>query len=242
MNPSNHFPPPGPCALKVLPDPYQTAFRQGSAHHLPGQFLPAQIDFWFTALFIVPFTLLYASPILIFVPSFIYWAIWKPEVYPQFFQKVFQQSLPDLGLTLLLLALATGLIILITYQAWDMAQLTYRTWHADRIRKQGGQAYGLVLLSQGIVGRLINKVEGHNCLWLPRQAVIEVAWHRMWEEGTKRSRWVHRTRVCYQTEKGTHHWLTLKGTLLQLGDGVNYQASDRALYDWLFDWWKQPQA
>lgn len=230
-------PPVGPCALSALPEPYQTAFRQGSAHHLPGDFLPVQTD-WFIQIFMLPFILLYALPVITLGPALINQAIRQPASYLRFFQTVAQQSPAQIILTLLLLLLATLLVLYCAYQSWDMAQSFYRTWDAHRVRKQGGEAYGLVLLPHGIVGRLVDSINGHNCLWLPRSAIANVVWQRMREEGAKHSRWVNRTRIGYETENSDRNWITLKGTLVQMGYANGDPHSDQALYDTLKTWWR----
>ncbi|ACA99186.1 hypothetical protein SYNPCC7002_A1187 [Picosynechococcus sp. PCC 7002] len=90
-------------------------------------------------------------------------------------------------------------------------------------------------------GRLIDNLGRHNCLWLPRQAIADIAWHRMREEGAKRSYWVNRTRICYVSAKGKKHWLTLEGRIVDLGysnHGHTDDRADRALYEALVKWWK----
>ncbi len=237
---SNSFPPAGLYPLIALPEPYQTAFRLGSAHHLPGQFLPAQTD-WFIQICLLPFMVMYALPILGLVPALISQAIRKPASYGRLWQTLTQQSLPELGFTLLLFLILAVLIGYCTYMAWDMAQSFYRTWHCSRLRKQKEEGYGIVLLSHGLVGRLIDNLGRHNCLWLPRQAIADIAWHRMREEGAKRSYWVNRTRICYVSAKGKKHWLTLEGRIVDLGysnHGHTDDRTDRALYAVLVKWWK----
>lgn len=63
----------------------------------------------------------------------------------------------------------------------------------------------------------------------------------MREEGAKRSRWVHRTRICYVTATGDHQWLTLKGDIVQLGYAAGDKRGDRALYETLAAWWQQAE-
>jgi hypothetical protein len=118
------------------------------------------------------------------------------------------------------------------------AQGLYRTWRATRMRQRGDDGYGLVLLSHGLVGRLVDSGERHHCLWLPRTAIAEIAWQRMREEGAKHARWVNRTRICYITAAQQRRWLTLKGGIVQLGYSEGDPRSDRALYDTLIAWWQ----
>lgn len=238
MPPPNSFPPAGLCALSALPEPYQTAFRLGTAHCLPGQFLPAQTD-WFLQIFMLPFTLMYASPLLVLGPGLLYQALYQPAGYRRFWQTLRQQSLVQVGLTGLLLLLIGVLIGYCTYQAWELAQFFYRTWQAARMRRRHEQGYGVVLLSHAMVGRLVDNLGRHNCLWLPRSAIAKVAWQQVREEGAKRSRWVYRTRLCYVSATGEHCWLTLKGTIVQLGYPTGDQRGDRALYETLLAWWQE---
>jgi hypothetical protein len=234
---ANAFPPPGLCAFSALPEPYQTAFRQGSAQHLPGQFLPAQTD-WFLQIFLLPLGLMYASPLLVLIPSLIAQAIREPDSYLRFWQKTMAFSPLGRIVILLLLLLIAVLIGFMADQAWGYAQGLYRTWRATRMRQRGEHGYGLVLLSHGLVGRLVDSVERHHCLWLPRTAIAEIAWQQMREEGAKHARWVNRTRICYLTADQQRRWLTLKGGLVQLGYSEGDPRSDRALYDTLIAWWQ----
>ncbi|NEQ46898.1 MAG: hypothetical protein F6K00_26475 [Leptolyngbya sp. SIOISBB] len=236
----NSFPPPGRCSLSALPDPYQTAFHLGSAHHLPGQFLPAHTD-WFLQIVFLPFMLMYAFPILTFGPWLIVQAVRQPGSYLQFLSKVLQQTLLQIAFTALLLSLVILLIGHCTYQAWDLAQSFYRTWHISRMRQKREYGYGLVLLSHAITGRLVDNFGWRrNCLWLPRQAIAHIAWHKMREEGAKHSRWVYRTRICYISTAGDKHWLTLKGDIVRVEIGAPVPMNDRDLYDTLVDWWQYP--
>lgn len=237
MPSSNSFPTAGLCSLTALPEPYQMAFRQGSAHHLPGKFLPAQTD-WFIQFFMLPFIVLYASPLLLLAPALINQAIRQPGSYLRFGQRVMQQSPLQIGLTLLLGLLIVVLIAHCTYQAWDLAQSLYRTWHIRQMRQRGEHGYGLVLLSHAVVGRLVDNLGRHNCLWLPRQAIADITWQRVREEGAKRSRWVDRTRISYVSATGEQHWLTLRGEIVQLGYASGDSRGDRALYETLISWWK----
>lgn len=234
----NSFPPPGQCSFSALPDPYQTAFRLGSAHHLPGQFLPAHTD-WFIQIALLPFMLIYGSPILTLGPSLILQTFRKPSSYGQLLAKVMQQTPLQIAFTGLLLLLIIGLIGYCTYQAWEMAQSFYRTWHVSRLRKNREYGYGLVLLSHAMVGRLVDNLGWHNCLWLPRQAIAHIAWQEMREEGAKHSRWVYRTRICYVSAQGDQHWLTLRGDTVRVDTNAPVPMRDRDLYDTLYNWWQQ---
>jgi len=242
MTASNSFPLAGVCSLRALPEPYQTAFRQGSAHHLPGRFLPAKVD-WFIQILLLPFAVMYALPILALGFSFLYQAIRKPASYLRFGQTIVQQDLPALGVTLLLFLLAGVLIVYCAYQAWEQAQSFYRTWHCSRLRRRAAAGYGVVLLSHVMAARLIDNLGRHNCLWLPKASIVDIVWQRMREEGAKRSRWVERTRICYVSADGEHRWLTLKGDIVDLGYFAHEMKRDRALYEALIDWWggRSPQ-
>ena len=238
MNSSNLLPSAGLYSLVALPEPYQTAFRQGSAHHLPGQFLPAKTD-WFIQIALLPFTLMYALPILTLGPSLLHHAIRQPQSYVRFWQVLTQQDLPELGMMLILFLLAALLIGHCADRAWDQAQSFYRTWHCSRLRRRAEEGYGVVLLPDAIVGRLLDNLGRRNCLWLPKQSIAKIVWQRMREEGAKRSRWVNRTRICYVSANGKHQWLTLKGDVVDLGYAAHEPMSDRALYETLMDWWQE---
>ncbi|WP_204137683.1 hypothetical protein [Halomicronema sp. CCY15110] len=236
----NTFPPPGLCSFSALPDPYKTAFRLGSAHHLPGQFLPAHTD-KFLQIFCLPFMLMYASPILILGPWLIIQAVRQPSRYLQFVIQVGATAQTPLQIVFIVL-LFLLMVVLIGYcawQAWDLAQSCYRTWHIARLRKNREYGYGLVLLSHGITGRLVNNFDWrHNCLWLPRQAIAYITWQKMREAGAKRSYWVYRTRICYLSATGDQHWLTLKGDTVRGKAGASVAMRDRDLYDTLQHWWQ----
>ncbi len=239
----NTFPSPGLCSFEALPDPYKTAFRLGSAQHLPGQFLPAHTD-WFLQIVLLPFMLMYAAPILTLGPWLIIQAVREPGSYLEFFFKVqaVAQTPLQVAFTVLLLVLIVVLIGYCTWQAWDVAQSFYRTWQISRLRKKGDCGYGLVLLSHAMTGRLVNNFGWrHNCLWLPRAAIAHIAWQEMREEGAKRTHWVYRTRICYVSDAGKQHWLTLKGDIVRTEPGVPIGMSDRELFDTLHHWWQQPQ-
>jgi hypothetical protein len=113
--------------------------------------------------------------------------------------------------------LGVVLIGVCSYQSWEMALSFYRTWQVSRMRRRGEQGYGVVLLSHAMVGRLVDNVGWHNCLWLPKRAIAHIVWKEIREEGAKRSRWVYRTHIRYITAKGDSAWLTLKGDMFQLG-------------------------
>ena len=240
----NTFPPPGLCTFSALPDPYKTAFRLGSAQHLPGQLLPAHAD-WFLQIVLLPFMLMYAAPILILGPWLIIQAVLEPGSYLEFLLRVqaVAQTPLQVAFTVLLLLLVVVLIGYCTWQAWDLAQSFYRTWQVSRMRKKGDYGYGLVLLSHAITGRLVNNFGWrHNCLWLPRAAIADIAWQEMREEGAKRTRWVYRTRICYASATGEKHWLTLRGDTVRMNASALEAMGDRDLFDTLYDWWQQAQS
>lgn len=238
---SSVFPAPGPCPFSALPDPYQTAFRQGSAHHLPGQFLPAQID-WFLQIFLLPFALMYAAPLLVLVPGLIIQALQHPGNYLRFWQMMVASSPLQIAFTLGLLLLIGVLMGVMALQAWDYSRGLMDTWRATQGRRRGDYGYGLVLLSHGLVGRLLEKMGSHRCLWVPRSAIADIVWQQVREEGAKQVRYVYRTRLCYRSASGQHHWLTLEGGLVDLGYDAGDSRGDRALYDTLIAWWQLPNA
>ena len=238
---------PGLCSLQDLPDPYQFAFRQGSAHHLPGKFLPAQVD-WFTQIFMLPFWLIYALPPLTVPPILLSELVQNPAGYARFFQTIKRQNLEENAMTLVLFTLCGVLLVYFVWIAWDGSSGFVRTWQANRLQRQGEHGFGIVLLDRGIVARLIDNIDGRNCLWLPREAIAEILWQRVREEGAKHSRWVDRTRLCYVTEdrgKPQKRWLTLKGRMVQTGhpigdSSVGDSRGDRFLFEQLDNWWRSP--
>ncbi|WP_072620327.1 hypothetical protein [Spirulina major] len=240
---TDRTPPPGLCSLQTLPDPYQLAFRQGSAHYLPGQFLPVNVD-WFTQILLLPLWLLiYALPPLTLPIAFINQWIRAPESYGRFFRTVQQQNAVETAIMVGLFGLIGVLLVYSAWVAWDAGSSFVRTWQAHRWQRRGDHGFGLVLLEQGLVARLIDNLDGYNCLWLPRDAIADILWQRIREEGAKRSRWVYRTRLCYVTTdqgKPQTRWLTLKGYFVQTDYPVGDVRSDRALFEQLHGWWRSP--
>lgn len=230
-------PPPGLCALRDLPEPYQFAFRQGSAHHLPGQFLPVEVD-WFVQFFLLPFWLMYALP-----PLTLPLVLLNPENYGRLFQIIKQQNALENSLMAGLFGLLGTLLVYLAWMACEGAASFVRTWQAHRWQKCHGHGFGLVLLEWGMVARLINNIDGRNCLWLAREAIADIVWQRIREEGAKHSRWVYRTRLCYITEhrgKQRKCWLTLRGDIVKTGPLPGHLKSDRALFEHLYNWWQRP--
>ncbi|MEO0870115.1 MAG: hypothetical protein AAFY17_17130, partial [Cyanobacteria bacterium J06642_11] len=160
----------------------------------------------------------------------------KPGSYLRFWQTLMQQKLSERAMTLLLILLAGILILHCANQAWELAQSFYRTWHCSQLRRRSKASYGIVLLPDVMVARLIDNLGRHNCLWLPQEALVNIAWQRMREEGAKHSRWVDRTRIGYIAANGKHRWLTLKGNVVDLGAAAREE--DRILYETLVDWWQ----
>ena len=167
----------GLCSLQSLPDPYQFAFRQGSAHHLPGQFLPAEVD-WFTQILFLPFWLIYALPPLTLPLAFLNQWVQNPESYDRFFQTVRQQNAGEMALMVGLFGLLGVLLVYCAWIAWDAGSSFVRTWQAHQWQRRSEHGFGLVLLEQGLVARLIDNIEGHNCFWLPREAIANITWQR----------------------------------------------------------------
>lgn len=230
--------PPGLCSLQNLLEPYQLAFRQGSAHHLPGQFLPVEVD-WFVQICLLPFWLMYALPVLT-LPL----VLFNPNNYGRFFQVVRQQSIGETALMMGLLGLTGILLAYCAWMAWDGGSSCVRTWQAHQLQRRNEHGFGIVLLEQGVVARLIDNIDGHNCLWLPRESIEDIMWQRIREEGAKHSRWVYRTRLCYVTEhqgKQQKRWLTLKGHMVKTGYPTGDSRGDRALFDQLYAWWQAPE-
>ncbi|MEM6502066.1 MAG: hypothetical protein AAF685_09540 [Cyanobacteria bacterium P01_C01_bin.89] len=239
------LPQPGLCSFQQLPDPYRFAFQQGSAHHLPGQFLPAEVD-WFSQIFMLPFWLIYALPPLIMLPALLSEVVLQSEGYTRFLQAISRQSLGENALTLGLFVLCGGLLIYSAWFAWDGGSSFVRTWQAHRLQKCGDHGFGLVLLERGIIARLIDNIDGRNCIWLPREAIADILWHRGREEGAKHSRWVYRTQLCYITEhrgKPQKRWIKLKGSMVKTGipienSSVRDSRGDRFLFEQLDHWWR----
>jgi hypothetical protein len=233
--PNTIHPSPGLCSLQDLPEPYQFAFRQGSAHHLPGQFLPAEVD-WFTQIFLLPFWLMYALP-----PLALPVILFNLENYGRFFQIVRQQTAVENALMMGLFGLLGVLLVYLAWMAWDGGSSFIRTWQAHQLQQRNEHGFGMVLLEHGMAARLIDNIGGHNCFWLPRKAIADIIWQRIREEGAKHSRWVYRTRLCYVTEhrgKQQKRWLTLRGDMVKTGYPMGDSKGDRALFDRLYDWWQ----
>ena len=243
MRKLNTTPPsPGLCFLQNLPDPYQTAFRQGSAQHLPGEFLPVEVD-WFSQVFMLPFGLMYALPPISIPVVFVIQLVQKPESFRRIYDTIKAQSLGEMAFTIGLLLLIVLLLVYCAWIAWDLCSSFVRTWQASRSQRRDEQCFGLVMLERGLVARLIDNIESRNCLWLPREAIANILWQEMREEGAKRSRWVYRTRLCYVTErrgKEEKRWLTLKGHMLKTGHPIGDTQGDRVLFDRLNEWWQSP--
>jgi hypothetical protein len=206
---------------------------------LPGRFLPAQID-WFLQIVLLPFALMYAAPLLALLPALLIQAWQQPDSYLRFGQLVMQSSPLQIAVILLLLLGVGVLMGVMALQAWNYSQGLIGTWRATQGRRRGEFGYGLVLLSHGLVGRLLETVGQHRCLWLPRAAIADIVWQQVKEEGAKRSRWVYRTRIRYRSAPGEHRWLTLRGGLVALGYDGGDNRGDRALYDTLIAWWQTP--
>ena len=143
-----------------------------------------------------------------------------------------------------LFGLLSLLLIHCARMAFSGASCFIRTWQAHQLQRRSKHGFGLVLLEQGLVARLIDNIDNHNCFWLPREAIADIIWHRIREEGAKHSRWVYRTQLCYVTEhrgKQQKRWLTLKGHMVKMGYPTSDSKSDRALFDRLYDWWQAPE-
>lgn len=236
-------PPSGLCSLQALPEPYRFAFQQGSAHHLPGQFLPAEVD-WLLQIVLLPFWLMYALPPLTLPLALLNQGVREPESYHHFFQTVRQQNVGEIVFLMILFGLAGILLVYCGWMAWDGASSFVRTWQAHYSQRRNKHCFGIVLLEQGVVARLIDNIDGRNCLWLPREAIANIIWHRIREEGAKHSRWVYRTQLCYVTEsrgKPQKRWLTLKGNMVKTGHPAGNEQGDRALFDQLYNWWQAPE-
>jgi len=120
--PDTIHPPPGLCSLQDLPKSCQLAFRQGSAHLLPGQFLPVAVD-WFTQIFLLPFWLMYALP-----PLTLPLILLNSKNYGRFFQIVRQQNMGETTLMVGLFGILGVLLVYCAWMAWDGGSSFVRTW------------------------------------------------------------------------------------------------------------------
>ena len=239
---------PGLCSLQHLPEPCQSAFRRGSAHQLPGKFLPAKVD-WFTQIFMLPFWLIYALPLLAIPPVFVNQLVNSPEEFVRISKILERQSVEENAFTLVLLIVCGVLLIYFAWIAWDGCSSFIRTWRAHQLQRRGEHGFGIVLMDRGLVARLIDNINGQNCIWLPQEVIADIFWQQVREEGAKHSRWVHRTRLCYVTEhkgKPKKYWLTLKGQIVQTGypignSSVGDSRGDRFLFEQLDNWWRSPE-
>ncbi|MEB3289380.1 MAG: hypothetical protein VKI82_05660, partial [Leptolyngbya sp.] len=183
--------------------------------------------------------LIYALP-----PLTVLLVLSNPKNYGHFFQIVRQQNITEMALMMGLFGVLGVLLVYCAWVAFDAASSFLRTWQAYQFQRRSEHGFGLVLLEQGLVGRLIDNIDNHNCLWLPRKAITDIIWQPIREEGAKRSRWVYRTRLCYVTQrqgKQEERWLTLKGHMVKTGYPAGNPKSDRALFGQLYDWWKTPE-
>ncbi|AFY38857.1 hypothetical protein Lepto7376_2585 [[Leptolyngbya] sp. PCC 7376] len=236
-------PPYGLCSFQDLPELYQREFLRGSAHHLSEKFLPAKVD-WFTQIFMMPFWLIYALPPLTLPPALLNQLIQKPESFGRFVQTIKQQNAGEMALMLGLFALLSLLLVYCAWFAWEGSSSFVRTWQAHKLRRHGKYGFGLVLLEEGLVARLIDNIDIYNCFWLPREAITNVVWQRIREEGAKHSRWVYRTQLCYvrgHQGKQQKCWLTLKGHMFKTDDRTWGEKADRPLFDYIDGWWRSPE-
>ena len=227
----------GLCSFQDFPELYQSAFLNDTAHKLPGAFLPVEVD-WFVEIVTMPFWVIYALPPLTLPVACVLQFVQQPESYVRFFQIFRQQNVVEMALMLGLLALLGLLLIYCAWVSWNGASAFVRTWQAHQLQRRNRNGFGLVMLPDGLVARLIDNIDGHNCFWFPREAIADIIWQRIREEGAKHSRWVYRTRVCYLSEhkgKTQKYWLTLKGQMVKTGHPTGDVRSDRALYDQLYD-------
>jgi hypothetical protein len=193
---------------------------------------------WFTQIFLLPFWLMYALP-----PLTLSLVLFNPKNYGRFFQIVRQQNVGETALMVGLFGVLSVLMGYLTWMAFDGGSSFVRTWQAHQLQRRNEHGFGLVLLEHGIAARLIGNIEGHNCFWLPQEAIADIIWQRIREEGAKHSRWVYRTRLCYVKEqrgKQQKCWLTLRGDMVKTGYPTGDSRGDRALFDRLYDWWQAP--
>lgn len=239
--PQTTSPQPGLCSFKKLPEQYQLAFQEGLAHQLSGQFLPAEID-WFQQIFLMPFWLVYALP-----PMTLPIALLNPKSYARFLQIVRQQNAIENLFLLGLLALTGVLLVYCGWFAWSGCSSFVRTWQATQFQKHDRHGFGLALLAEGLVARLIDNIDTCNCIWLPREAIIDILWHEIREEGTKHSRWVYRTHICYVVKhrgKLQKRWLVLRDHMFHTGHptgagSIGDSRGDRFIFEQLHNWWNK---
>ncbi|OKH16864.1 hypothetical protein [[Limnothrix rosea] IAM M-220] len=231
----------GLCTFQELPKPYQLAFQQGLVHELSGKFFPVEVD-WFTQIFMLPFALIYALPPVLIPIALLNQLLFEPASYIRFFQIIRQQNAVETLLMLGLFSLLGALLIYCAWFAWHGCLSFVRTWQAHRFQKQGKYGFGMVLLEEGLVARLINNIDAsHHCFWLPRETITNVIWHRIREEGARHSRWVNRTQIAYLKEhqgKQRKYWLTLKAYMFKTGYLSWDEKGDRRLFEQLYRWWQ----
>lgn len=173
--------------------------------------------------------------------------LFNPNQYGHLFQIVRQQTVGETTLMLGLFGLLGGLLLYCAWMAFDAGSSWVRTWQAHQWQRRHKHGFGIMLLDQGLAARLIDNIHGYNCFWLPRDAIADILWQRIREEGAKHSRWVYRTQLCYIIEhqgNPQQRWITLEGRMVKLGYPSWDAKRDRALFDRLYAWWKmleQPQ-
>jgi hypothetical protein len=171
--------------------------------------------------------------------------LFNPKNYDRFFEILRQQNARETALMMGLFGLLGVLLVYCAWIAFDLGSSFVRTWQAHQLQRHSKHGFGLVLLEGGLVARLIDNIDQHNCFWLPREAITDIIWQRMREEGAKHSRWVYRTQLGYITEhqrKQQKRWLILKGHMVKMGDPTWDSKRDRALFNQLYNWWQGPQA
>ena len=217
-----------------LPRHYREAYMNGHIQTLPGEFFPIALEFWMRMILFPFFALIYVVPTVTLGLSVIYEILFNPlEVY-QFLRRLFILEFPE---SLFILALMLILVVLLGFMAVQGYNLCCDLWwviQERRSQRHGIHHYGMVLSKDELVARILNPFEAYSCLFVPKTAVRNVVWQQVREEGAKHSRLVYRTFINVQQSDGTLQWIKIKGT--------EYVASDRNIYDYVYDWWQRPDA
>ena len=232
---------PGLCSFQALPEQYKIAFRQGFAHQLPGRFLPAVVN-WGAQILHLPFWVMYSLP-----PILVPIALLNPDSYSYSLDLQHHDIWENLFL-LGLIGLSGILILYCAWIAWDGGSSFVRTYQASQLKKNRKYGFGLVLSEEALVARLIDNIGRHNCIWLPREAIADISWHKIREGEDKHSRCVYRTHICYVVKhrgKQKKRWLILKDNMLKTGykTGAGWLGDargDRQIFEQLSEWWNNP--
>ncbi len=219
--------------VRDMPSLYQTAYTDGHIQTLPGEFFPIALEFWMRIILFPFFAFLYILPPVSIAISISFELMFNPLGVFEFLRRLLILEFPE---SLFILGLILILAVLLGFMAVQGYHLSCELWwviQERRSQRRGIHHYGLLLSKDELVARILNPFEAHSCLFIPKTAVHNVVWQQIREEvGAKHRRWVYRTFINIQQPDGSLQWIKIKGT--------EYVASDRNIYDYIYDWWQRP--